>query len=213
MLKEIKVEEIVSGKNIRNEHDDEIIELMQSIEKQGLLNPILVQKKDKGKYEVIAGHRRFEAVKRLRLPFIECNIVDDMSEREVYAAQIAENVQRKNMSAFELVDIFEDMKARFNVNGKQLAKMFGKTDTWVSNQYQAVRLINQQYGDSKVPAAEKNKTAGQIKNDIKKAINGNCEIILCKGMKVKVVGHTYTIFCSNNNTENALIKFINTRKL
>ncbi len=67
MLKEIEVEKIESGKNIRNEHDDEIIELMQSIEKQGLINPILVQKKDKGKYEVIAGHRRFEAVKRLSL--------------------------------------------------------------------------------------------------------------------------------------------------
>lgn len=213
MLKEIEVEKIVSGKNIRNEHDDEIIELMQSIEKQGLLNPILVQKNSKGMYEVIAGHRRFEAVKRLRLPFIECNIVDDLSEREVYAAQIAENVQRKNMSAFELVEVFENMKARFNMNGKQLAKMFGKTETWVSNQYQAVRLINQQYGDSGVPAAERNKTAGQIKNDVKKAMNGNIEIILCKGMKVKVTGHTYTVFCSDNKTENELRKFINTRKL
>lgn len=213
MLKELEVEKIVSGKNVRNEHDEEIIELMQSIEKQGLLNPILVQKNDCGKYEVIAGHRRFEAVKRLRLPFIECNIVEDMSDRDILAAQIAENVQRKDMSAFELVDTFEEMKKRFNLNSRQLAKMFGKSESWVCNQYQAVRIIDHQYGETSIPAEVKSKTAGQIKNDLKKAMNGNYELIICKGMKVKVVGHTYTVFCGDNNAENALRKFIEARKI
>ena len=213
MLKEIEVEKIVSGKNIRNEHDEQINELMQSIEKQGLINPILVQKNNKGKYEVIAGHRRFEAVKRLQLPFIECNIVEDMSDREVLAAQIAENVQRKDMSAFELVETFEKIKAQFGINQKQLAKMFNKSEAWITNQYQAVRLINQQYGDTRIPDAIKKKTAAQIRHDTEKAMLGNYEMIFCKGMKVKVVGHTYTISCGDNSAENALRKFIDARKL
>ena len=49
MLKVLEVSQIVYGKNIRNEHDSEILELAESIEKQGLINPITVQKRDDGK--------------------------------------------------------------------------------------------------------------------------------------------------------------------
>ncbi len=211
MLKVLKVSQIVQGKNIRNERDSEILELAESIEKQGLINPITVQKRDDGKYEVIAGHRRFEAVKRLGLPHIECNIFEDLNEKEIILAQIAENCQRKNMSASELVDTFEDMKTRFRMNQTEIAKRFGKSETWVSNQYQAVRLLASQYGDA-APAEEKKKTAGQIKYDAKKKMAGNQELIICDGMKVQIIGHRYTIFCSTNKAENELRKFIKAHK-
>ncbi len=89
MLKLLEMSQIVNGKNIRNEHDNEIAELAESIEKQGLINPILVQKRSDGKYVVIAGHRRYEAVKRLGLPHIECNVFEDMNESDVILAQVA----------------------------------------------------------------------------------------------------------------------------
>ena len=197
MLKLLEVTQIVSGKNIRNERDSEIAELADSINRQGLINPILVQKRDDGKYEVIAGHRRFEAV-------------EDMSERDVIFAQIAENVQRKNMSALELVECFEDLKKRLHVNQHAIAAMFGKSDTWVTNQYQAVELLDAQYG-KKIPKSEQKKTAGQIKNDAKKAMTSS-ELIICEGMKVQVNGHKYTIYCSDNTTENLLRDFINGRR-
>jgi ParB family chromosome partitioning protein len=210
MLKLLQVSEIVQGKNIRSEKDSEIFELAESIERQGLINPITVQKRDDGKYEVIAGHRRFEAIKRLGYPHVECNILDDLNEKEIILAQIAENCQRKQMSASELVDTFEDLKERFRMNQAAIAKQFGKSDTWVSNQYQAVRLLASQYGE-KVPKAEKKKTAGQIKNDAKKAMTSS-ELIICEGMKVQVNGHKYTIYCSDNTTENLLRDFINGRR-
>lgn len=210
MLKLLQVSEIVQGKNIRSEKDSEIFELAESIERQGLINPITVQERDDGKYEVIAGHRRFEAIKRLGYPHVECNILDDLNEKEIILAQIAENCQRKQMSAAELVDTFEDLKKRFRMNQAAIAKQFGKSDTWVSNQYQAVRLLASQYGE-KVPKAEKKKTAGQIKNDAKKAMTSS-ELIICEGMKVQVNGHKYTIYCSDNTTENLLRDFINGRR-
>lgn len=56
MLKTLEMSQIVNGKNIRNEKDSEITELAASILAQGLINPILVQKRAKdGKYVVIAG--------------------------------------------------------------------------------------------------------------------------------------------------------------
>lgn len=211
MLKVLEVSQIEQGKNIRNERDSEILELAESIDRQGLLNPITVQMGKHGKYEVIAGHRRLEAVKRLGLPHIECNIFEDLNEKEIILAQIAENCQRKNMSASELVDVFDDMKKRFGMDQRQIAKRFVKSETWVTNQYQAVKLLACQYGD-KVPETEKKKTAGQIKNDAKKKISGEQEQILCDGMRVQIIGHRYTIFCSTNKAENELRKFIKAHK-
>ena len=210
MLKVLEVAKIVQGKNIRNERDSEILELADSIDKQGLINPITVQKREDGNYVVVAGHRRFEAIKRLGWPHVECNIFEDLNEKEIILAQIAENCQRKNMSASELVDTFEDLKERFNMNQGAIAKRFGKSEAWVSNQYQAVRLLASQYGE-KVPKAEKEKTAGQIKNDVKKKMAGS-ELIIAEGMKVQVIGHKYTIFCQTNEAENDLRDFIKSHK-
>ena len=210
MLKVLEVAKIVQGKNIRNERDSEILELADSIDKQGLINPITVQKRDDGKYEVIAGHHRFEAIKRLGYPHVECNILDDLNEKEIILAQIAENCQRKQMSACELVDTFEDLKERFKMNQTAIARQFGKSETWVSNQYQAVRLLASQYGE-KVPKAEKKKTAGQIKNDVKKKMAGS-ELIIAEGMKIQIMGHKYTIFCQTNEAENELRDFIKSHK-
>ena len=114
------------------------------------------------------------------------------------------------MSAAELVDTFEDLKERFHLKQRAIATMFGKSDTWVTNQYQAVRLLASQYGE-KVPKSEKKKTAGQIKNDVKKKMAGS-ELIIAEGMKIQVMGHKYTIFCQTNEAENELRDFIKSHK-
>ncbi len=211
MLKVLEVSQIVQGKNIRNECDSEIFELAESIERQGLINPIAVHQRKDGRYEVIAGHRRFEAIKRLGYPHVECNIFDDMNDQEIILAQLAENVQRKQMSAWELVQVFEDLKKRYKMSSTQIAKKFGKSDTWVCNQYQAVKLLDQQYGGN-IPKSEKNKTSQQIKQEVKQKIFQK-EIIICEGMKVEVLAHKYTVFCETNDMENKLRKFIELYKI
>ena len=211
MYKIIEMSKIKSGKNIRNERDQEILELAQSIEVNGLINPIMVKAVGDGMYEVVAGHRRYEAVKRLGLPHIECTITEETSDKDLMLTQIAENIQRKNMSAIELVACFENLKKRYGMNQTQIAHCMHKSLVWVTNQYQAVRLLEQQYGDD-IPQEMRNKGAGQIKYEAKKKM-GAVENILCKGMSVKVKGHTYTISCVNNEAENELLELINKRKL
>lgn len=211
MFKIIEVKKIKSGKNIRNERDTSIQELADSIERNGLINPIMVKPIGSGEYEVIAGHRRFEAVKRLGLPHIECNITDETSEKDLMLAQIAENVQRKDMSALELVECFDEMKKRYGIKQNQIARLFNKSDVWVTNQYQAAKLLELQYGKD-IPEEVRKMGAGQIKYAAKKQM-AEIEHILCKGMEVKVRGHVYTITCVNNETENALRDFIKARKI
>ena len=189
MQKLIEVSKIIQGKNIRTECDAEISELAESIEKQGLINPILVQKLESGQYEVIAGHRRFEAVKRLGLPYIECNIVeDDLSEKEIILTQIAENVQRKNMSAFELCKTFDYLKEKLHINQKAIAKMFGKSDVWVTNQYQALRMLETEYGKD-IPEDEKKKSCADIKKDVaaKMGKSENGSIVIFQKLTISMI--------------------------
>lgn len=202
MLKVLEVSKIIPVKNIRNEHDNEISELADSINRQGLINPITVMPVSGGKYRIIAGHRRFEAVKRLGFSHIECQVLDSLSEKDIVLTQIAENVQRKNMSAQELVDVFEDLKSRFNIKHKAIARLFGKSEAWVSNQYEAIKILEATYGDQ-VPAEYRKYSAAKIKSEAKKNMSEE-ELILCKGMKVKVVGHKYIITCETNDMENEL---------
>ena len=202
MLKVLEVSKIMSVKNIRNEHDKDIAELADSINRQGLINPITVMSVSGGKYRVIAGHRRLEAVKRLGLPHIECQVLESMSEKDIVLTQLAENVQRKNMSAQELVDVFEELKEKYHMKQNVIAKLFGKDDSWVSMQYQAIRILEAQYGD-KIPEECRKYTANQIKHMTKKAMIDK-EVIFCKGMKVEITGHKYVITCETNDMENEL---------
>ena len=202
MLKVLEVSKIMSVKNIRNEHDKDITELADSINRQGLINPITVMSVSGGKYRVIAGHRRLEAVKRLGLPHIECQVLESMSEKDIVLTQLAENVQRKNMSAQELVDVFEELKEKYHMKQNVIAKLFGKDDSWVSMQYQAIRMLEAQYGD-KIPEECRKYTANQIKHMTKKAMIDK-EVIFCKGMKVEITGHKYVITCETNDMENEL---------
>ena len=202
MLKVLEVSKIMSVKNIRNEHDKDITELADSINRQGLINPITVMSVSGGKYRVIAGHRRLEAVKRLGLPHIECQVLEPMSEKDIVLTQLAENVQRKNMSAQELVDVFEELKEKYHMKQNVIAKLFGKDDSWVSMQYQAIRMLEAQYGD-KISEECRKYTANQIKHMTKKAMIDK-EVIFCKGMKVEITGHKYVITCETNDMENEL---------
>lgn len=202
MLKVLEVSKIISVKNIRNEHDKDIAELADSINRQGLINPITVMSVSGGKYRVIAGHRRLEAVKRLGLPHIECQVLESMSEKDIVLTQLAENVQRKNMSARELVDVFEELKEKYHMKQNVIAMLFGKDDSWVSMQYQAIRMLEAQYGD-KIPEECRKYTANQIKHMTKKAMIDK-EVIFCKGMKVEITGHKYVITCETNDMENEL---------
>ena len=60
--------------------------------------------------------------------------------------------------------------------------------------------------------SEKKKTTAQIRKDAREKMGRTQELIFCKGFKVKVVGHTYTISCVDNAAENALREFIGRRR-
>ena len=165
MTKQIPIQLIRRGTNIREEEDMEIMELAESIKQNGLLNPITVIRKEHH-YEVAAGHRRFLALKILQEPWVECNVLDyQPSEKELLCIQLQENCCRKNMSAWEYADLFKKLLAK-GMKGKDIARLCGKSEAWVSLQFMADRCLEKN-GDlteesKKMTVAEVRKKYGSI---------------------------------------------------
>lgn len=110
----------------------EIGALGQSIQQNGLLQPILVRKKSDQSYEIIAGERRWRAAKSIgldRLPVL----VRDMSDEEVMVVALVENLQRENLSPLEEAQAYDRLLKTMSMTQEELATAVGKSRSHVAN--------------------------------------------------------------------------------
>lgn len=108
----------------------EIDELAQSIQQVGLLQPIIVTPLGE-KYAIVAGERRYLAMKRLEKEFIPCIILEG-SQRQNEIVQLVENIQRVDTTPLEEADVVIKLKRQYNLTSKRIAELLGKSDGWVS---------------------------------------------------------------------------------
>lgn len=200
MTREIPISRIDYGQNIRTERDDDIRELARSIEEHDILQPLVVRPKG-GRYEVICGHRRYKALKLVggKDAFVPCIVRDDIADGDVLKVQLEENIQRKQMSAVELVDAFEQMKrqSKTKLTNEAIARKLNKNVTWVLNQYYAVRNIKKLYGDNGRDFVRKNRIgAGKIIADLQKKKREETKVEKT-GFSVEHLGTTITIKCDS----------------
>src|SRR5205823_14735043 len=113
--------------------------LICSIREHGLLQPILIRPLIHG-FEIVAGHRRFQACRSLRWRFIPCKI-RDMSDKQAYEIQLTENMQRKSMDPVEEAEAFRRYVIDLGWGGvTELAKKIGKSEEYVSHRLQLLKL-------------------------------------------------------------------------
>src|SRR5438034_3092808 len=113
--------------------------LSNSIREHGLLQPILIRPLIHG-FEIVAGHRRFQACRSLRWRFIPCKI-RDMSDKQAYEIQLTENMQRKAMDPVEEAEAFRRYVMDFGWGGvSELAQKIGKSEEYVSHRIQLLKL-------------------------------------------------------------------------
>ena len=207
MTKQIQIEKIDRGSNIREEEDREIMELAESIKQNGLLNPITVVRKG-ARYEVVAGHRRFLALKILQEPWVECNILEyEPNETELLCIQLQENCCRKNMSAWEYADLFKKLIAKGKTQ-KQIARMCGKSEVWVNNQFAAAATL-ERYDD--ITQDTKSMSVAAIRNKYGKiSVKGKDRkpYIQTKPVIITKNNHCYTIRVNDKEAEKELINFL-----
>ena len=139
IVQSIKVIEIEPNRNQprRNFPSESIEELAKSIERYGIIQPIIVSKKDDF-YEIIAGERRWRAAKKAGLKEMPC-IVRENDERKNKEIALIENIQREDLNPIDKARGFRQLLDDYGMTQQQLADTIGLNRSTVTN---TLRLLN-----------------------------------------------------------------------
>lgn len=116
--------------------EDSLLELAESIKQFGILQPLLVRKKD-DYYEIVAGERRWRAAKIAGIKEIPV-IVKELSEQEIMEISLIENIQREDLNPIEEAQAYKRLITEFHLKQDEVADRVSKSRTAVTN---AMRLL------------------------------------------------------------------------
>lgn len=119
-------------------NEEKLNELKESIEKNGLLQPIIVKKAVKG-YYIIAGERRYRAFELLGRKEIPA-IIKEMTDEEMMVFAVLENLQREDLSALEESESYKNLMDKMLLTQEELAKKLGKSRPYIANSLRLLKL-------------------------------------------------------------------------
>ena len=122
----------------KNFDDEKLEELAESIKMFGLLQPILVQKRD-DHYEIIAGERRWRAALKAGLKEIPV-IIRDYTEKEILELSLIENLQRENLNPIEEAQAYKRLMDEFGMGQADVAQRVSKSRSAVANSLRLLKL-------------------------------------------------------------------------
>ncbi|MBE5822071.1 MAG: ParB/RepB/Spo0J family partition protein [Clostridiales bacterium] len=158
---ELKISEIVINKSQpRKKFNDETLnELAESIKNYGIIQPIVVTKKE-DKYEIIAGERRYRAAKIAKIEKVPV-IIKEYDEKTKSEVALIENIQRENLNILEKANAYKEIMDTYNISQEKLAEKLGKSRSSIAN---SLRLLN--FNDT---------VKGYISED--KLTEGHCKVL------------------------------------
>lgn len=118
--------------------EDALLELSESIKQFGILQPLLVQKKD-GYYEIIAGERRWRAAKLAGVKEVPV-IVKDFTSQEIVEISLIENIQREDLNPIEEALAYKRLMEEFRLKQDEIAERVSKSRTAVTNSIRLLKL-------------------------------------------------------------------------
>lgn len=122
----------------KNFDEDALLELSESIKQFGVLQPLLVQERDKF-YEIIAGERRWRAAKLAGLKEVPV-IVKKLTEQEIMEISLIENIQRENLNPIEEAIAYKRLLTEFDLKQDEVADRVSKSRTAVTNSMRLLKL-------------------------------------------------------------------------
>ncbi|MFC1898614.1 ParB/RepB/Spo0J family partition protein, partial [Candidatus Cloacimonadota bacterium] len=114
-------------------------ELANSLKENGIIQPIIVTKKDDTNYELVAGERRLEAAKLAGFNDIPV-IIRSISLKEQLQFSIIENVQREDLSPIEEANAYQRLNEEFNLTHAQISDIVGKDRATITNIIRLLKL-------------------------------------------------------------------------
>ncbi|TNE82204.1 MAG: ParB/RepB/Spo0J family partition protein [Gammaproteobacteria bacterium] len=138
-LREVPIDLIQRGRyQPRRDMDPAALqELADSIRQQGVMQPVVVRPVEEGRYELIAGERRWRATQMAELDSIPA-IIRDVPDEAAIAMALIENIQRENLNPIEEAFALQRLQDEFGLTQAQVAEAVGKSRTTITN---LLRLI------------------------------------------------------------------------
>ena len=137
----LKIDRIIANSNQPRKYfdKDKMSELKESIKNSGLLQPITVRKISGGKYEIIAGERRYRACRELgmeNIPAIEISAGDARG----YELSVLENIQREDLNPIEEAESYLMLMDVYGYTQEKLSEKLGKNRSSLSNKIRILKL-------------------------------------------------------------------------
>ena len=141
-----------------NFDEDALAELADSIQKHGLIQPIVVRPTSSGVYQIVAGERRWRACRMAELYEVPV-IIKELDDQKYYEIALIENLQREDLNAVEEAQGYRTLIDSYGLTQEQVAESVGKSRSAVTN---ALRLLN--LNEDALAALEKGEiTAGHAR--------------------------------------------------
>lgn len=139
-VRDIELSLIVPNRFQPREHFDEtkLKELAESINKHGVLSPIIVRESSTDRFEIIAGERRFRAASQNGLKTIPC-LIDNAENQTSLEIALIENLQRENLNPIEEAKGFDRLKREFGLTQEEISGVTGKARSTIAN---SIRILS-----------------------------------------------------------------------
>jgi ParB family chromosome partitioning protein len=140
-LRQIPVKQLQPGKYQPRQHMDpaKLSELAESIKAQGVIQPIVVRELSPGKFEIVAGERRWRASQEAGLADVPV-VVRDLDDRTVIAMALIENIQREDLNPLEEAQSLQRLIGEFSLTHAEAAEAVGRSRAAVSNLLRLLEL-------------------------------------------------------------------------
>lgn len=124
----------------RKDFDETLLnELAESIKQYGIIQPIIVKKIDKDRYEIIAGERRWRAAQICGLKEVPI-IIKEFSDREAMEISIIENIQRSDLNPIEEALGYKALMTEYGLTQEEVAKKVSKNRSTITNSIRLLKL-------------------------------------------------------------------------
>jgi ParB family chromosome partitioning protein len=119
--------------------EDKLEELSQSIRENGLVQPILLRRKEYGRYQLVAGERRWRAAQRAGLQRVSA-VIREVEDEKLLELALIENIQRQELNPIEEAAAYQRLMEVFGLTQEEVAKRVGKDRSSVANYVRLLKL-------------------------------------------------------------------------
>jgi ParB family chromosome partitioning protein len=120
-------------------NEERLEQLAQSIKSNGIIQPLLVRKISDGKYQLVAGERRWRAAQRAGLREVPC-VVKEIPEDKMLELALIENIQRQELNAIEEAHAYKRLIESLGLTQEMVAQRVGRDRTFITNYLRLLRL-------------------------------------------------------------------------